>query len=141
MPPEKQPLAVALHRRLALGSDSAQIGDVVLRTWHEVDAALRPIIGQRGVAALYKRALYLTAPAHPSVGALHRSVSSAPDFVPLQQALAQQSKEEAGAAAGALMQTFHDLLASMVGTSLTERLLHSVWANLLSGPLSQDIPS
>ena len=39
---------------------------------------------------------------------------------------------------GALLQTFYELLASLVGPSLTERLLRSVWAHSSSGPPAQD---
>ena len=36
------------------------------------------------------------------------------------------------------LQTFHELLATLVGPSLTERLLRSVWADSSSGPPAQD---
>lgn len=38
-----------------------------------------------------------------------------------------------------LFDTFHDLLASMVGPSLTERLLRFVWADGSGGSAAKDI--
>ena len=44
----------------------------------------------------------------------------------------------AAAAGGALLQTFHKLLTTLVGSSLTERLLRSVWTNHFDAPSAQD---
>lgn len=54
---------------------------------------------------------------------------------------AQQSSADAASAGSVLLQTFYDLLASLVGLSLTERLLRSVWANSSRGPPAQDTSS
>ncbi|MDP3287990.1 MAG: hypothetical protein Q8M64_06750, partial [Methyloversatilis sp.] len=39
--------------------------DATLAAWHTLHASLSPIIGQRGVAALVRRSLYLTRDRHP----------------------------------------------------------------------------
>jgi hypothetical protein len=56
----------------------------------------------------------------------------------LRTALARQDADEAAAIGGQLLQTFYELLTTLVGASLTERLLRSVWANFLGGPPAQD---
>ena len=43
---------------------------------------------------------------------------------------------DAAAAVNALLQAFHELLASLIGLSLTERLLRTVWAPSLALPSS-----
>jgi hypothetical protein len=122
-------------------ADATQIADAMVSTWLEIDAALRPVIGQGGVAALYKRSLYLTAPAHTWLTSTHEGIHAPMDLVMLRAVLAQQSNATAAAGSRALLHTFNELLASLVGPSLTERLLRSVWANSLSGLPAQDSSS
>lgn len=132
-------IAVSLALRAGSGADAAQIAEAIVRAWQEIDAALSPIIGQHGVAMLYKRSLYLIGPAHPWLAGTHEGVKTAVDLSALKSVFAQQSSTSAAAAGGAFLQTFYDLLSSLVGPSLTERLLHPVWAQLSSGPPAQDI--
>jgi hypothetical protein len=60
------------------------------------------------------------------------------DAGPLVAALAQQSAADAALAGARLLRNFHDLLVTLIGPSLTERLLRSVWVNFMSGPSAQD---
>lgn len=118
---------------------AAQIADAVVATWKKIDAALSPIIGHGSVAVLHMRSLHLIDPAHPWLADMHQGVQTTIDLAALKAILAQQDSETAAATAGgALLQTFYELLASLVGPSLTERLLRSVWENPLSGPPAQD---
>jgi hypothetical protein len=133
-----QRIAASLFRQVQHGASTTQIADAIISAWLEIDVALTPLIGRGGVAALYKRSLYLTAPTYMWLGGTHEGVQAALDPAPLRAALVQQNSETAAAAGGLLLQTFNELLASLVGTSLTERLLRSVWANALSGPPAQD---
>ena len=110
----------------------------MVSTWLEIDAVLRPIIGQGGVAALYKRSLYLTTPTFTWLASTHEGIHAPMDLAMLRGVLAQQSAAAAVAGSRALLHTFNELLASLVGPSLTERLLRSVWANSFSGPPAQD---
>ena len=52
----------------------------------------------------------------------------------------QPHRADAVAAATALLRAFHDLLASLIGQPLTERLLDPVWAPP-GPPPAQDIPT
>ncbi len=60
------------------------------------------------------------------------------DLAALKTVLAQQSSADATSGGDALLKTFVELLTTLVGPSLAERLLRSVWANSLSGPPAQD---
>ena len=117
-----------LAGRIARDADAEQVADAVAVLWEEIDAALHPIIGQRGVAALYNRSLKLASQARPWIGADPPGALDAIDPAPLRATLSQRTAQEAGVGAGALFQAFHELLASLIGSSLTERLLGSVWA-------------
>jgi hypothetical protein len=60
------------------------------------------------------------------------------EFAALQMVLSQQTSAQVVAANGALLQTFCDLLANLLGVSLTERLLQSVRSLPPSNPAAQD---
>jgi hypothetical protein len=55
--------------------------------------------------------------------------------------LAACSSADAANAAAALALTFRDLLTHLIGDSLTERLLRSVWTSPSSGNAAQDTAS
>ena len=123
---------------MAHGADAAQIAGAVVSAWREIDAALSPILGHQGVAALYKRSLHLTASAYPWLAETFKGAHAAMDLPELESVFAQQGDGDAAAAGGALLQTFDDLLASLVGPKLTERLLRSVWEHLSSSAPAQE---
>ncbi len=100
----------------------------------EIGAALTPIIGPRGVAALYKRSLFLTGQSHPELLGLQENVQSEMDLSPLMTALKPLSDAEATIIGGALLIAFYELISSLVGPSLTERLLRSLWDRPSSDP-------
>ncbi len=131
-------VAASLIRRADDGASAAHITHSIIAAWQEIDAALTPIIGRGGVAALYKRSLYLNTAAYHWLAGTHEVVPTCIDLGPLRTAFAQQNVTTLAAAGGALLQTLNDLLASLVGTSLTERLLRSVWANAFRGAPAQD---
>ncbi|MEO7639031.1 MAG: hypothetical protein ABIS85_07545 [Pseudoxanthomonas sp.] len=133
-------IAAALAHRVGVDADAARIAYVMTMAWQEIDAVLSPILGRGGVAALYKRSLYLTGLAHPWLSNLHRGEQTDMGLAELESVFGQQSSADAAGAGGALLQTFNGLLASMVGPALTEQLLRPVWNHLLSGPSAQDEP-
>lgn len=135
---ENDAVAAYLAHSVKRGADSRQIAELVVTSCQAIDGALAPIIGQRGVAALYKRSLHLAGRTHVWLASAQQGVPSAMDLAALASLLAQRSSAEAATAGGLLLQTFHDLLTTLVGPSLTEQLLRSVWATFLSGPSAQD---
>jgi hypothetical protein len=133
-------VSVATHfaSRVPPSADSAQIADAVFVTWSGIDAVLVPIIGKRGLAALYKRSVHVTAQAHPWLSVADDVAPAAADFSELTPLLCQQSAAAALAGATALFSTFHDLLSSVVGPSLTERLMRPVWVATSSDSAAKD---
>ena len=124
----------ALADRVSDGADAEQVADAIVAIWLEIDQALHPIIGHRGVAALYNRSLHLTAVAYPWLAIHQPAVPAVVDPSGLRAALVRQTAAEAAGGGSALFQTFHELLSSLVGASLTDRLLRSVWTH--SSPVS-----
>ena len=131
-----------IHETLALleakGADSVLIADAAIAIWHKVDAALSPIIGQRGVIALYRRSIFIHRADYPWLMTAHDHTSRPDEFAALHTALSRQSSSVATATNGVLVHTFHDLLGKLIGASLTERLLQSVPDNLSNGDAVQD---
>ena len=122
----------------AQDADAKRIAEAAVAEWRSIDAALSPIIGQRAVAALYNRSLSLLRADYPWLAAGHEDTLQPAEFSGLQTVLSQQASANAAAAHGALLQTFRDLLISLIGSSLTERLLRSVLDNTSSGHAAQD---
>ena len=135
MPSEPKGLQAILAQLAVQDADAVRIADTAVAIWLRIDAALSPIIGHGGVAALYERSLYLTRTDHPWLLAAHQRAPAAGQFgEALRVALAQQTRADAGVGIGALLQTFLDLLIGLIGSELTERLLQSVWHHPSSGP-------
>ena len=123
------------------GVGAARIADASIAIWTAIDAALAPVIGPRGSAALYKRSLHLTRSSHPLLTSAYDAASRPGDYSGLRDALAQQSPSEAAGAHDAMVRNFNDLLADLIGRSLTQRLLRAVWEPTSSANGEQDAPN
>ena len=138
MPLERMPggpFAVPLAHRLTVNATAAEVAAACAAVWLDIDTVLKPIIGARGVAALLWRSLHLAGKSYPWLPAAPPLDAQAFDPAPLCAALAQRPVEQAAAAAHCVLQTFHELLASLIGASLTERLLRAAW-----GPPTEPSP-
>jgi hypothetical protein len=130
----QQPLA----SRVESGADSKQIAAAVLAIWEEIDDALTPIVGPLGLVALYRRTVHLVAAQHPWLAGRDEGVLTDTDPAVLKSVLARRSSAEAEAGGNAFLNTFHELLASLIGASLTARLLRSAWEPPSSGTAAED---
>lgn len=137
--PNEAPATKAILAQLAAnGADAAQTASIAMATWSAMDAALSPIIGQRGFAALYKRSLQLTRDEFPVLATVQEGVLQLADFSVLHEVLAQQPGATAASASAALLENFYDLLTTLIGPSLTDRLLRPVCETTSSGRPAQD---
>jgi len=134
---EGSSIEAALVHRAGEGADSTRVADVVVSVWQDIGTALKPILGEQGVAALYERSLHRAGAAATGLVAPEK-IQRPMDLVALRAVLAQQSSAQAVAMGSALLQTFHDLLATLVGPLLTERLLRSVWTEFPGSLPGQD---
>ena len=80
----------------------------------------------------------LTLVDHPYLVIAYESSLRAGDFFGLEAALSPLTSDEASAATVSLLITFHDLLTHLIGGSLFERLLCSVWDKPSSGNAAKD---
>jgi hypothetical protein len=119
----------------------ARVADAVVALWTRIDSVLHPIVGHRGVAALYQRSLKLTLPSHGWLAdglSNHAGLTADIDTEALRAMLMQQSAAEAAEAGNALFREFRNLLASLIGGSLTHRLLRGIWGPPPAGSPAQD---
>jgi hypothetical protein len=136
---ERDRIAAFLESAVSGGASSEEVAALVATTFQAIDRALAPIVGQRGMAALYKRSLHLCRPIHewlPIVGD-----ESSVDVAALTVALAERTSADAASAGTRLLESFRVLLTTLIGESLTERLLRPVWATFMSGPSARDTNS
>ena len=132
-------LAAALAHRGDVGTDAAQVAQLVATACAAIEAALTPIIGGNGLAALHRRSLHMASRGHPCLSALGaHDPSGQPLFAPLRSTLAAQDGPSAAQAGAAYLQTLNDLLASLIGPSLTERLLRRAWLDLMGAMPGQE---
>ena len=129
-------LAATLRARVGESVDPARVAEVLVSILREVEAALVPVLGVRGVGLLYRRSLYLSPNLQPLLAITLDKAQGMPtalDFDALRSMLAQHSGADAITDGTTLLQTLYNLLITLVGLPLTERLLRSVWANYSSG--------
>jgi hypothetical protein len=111
----------------------------LLAIWNEISTALLPIVGTRGLAALCRRSLHLSCVEFAWLSAAVNGKTEAQQGIEAICALlALQDAAAAAACAQAFLQIFRTLLATLIGVSLTERLLRPAWIDSISGPAAQD---
>ena len=130
-----------MFARQSAGADAPRLAEMAVSIWKGIGIALSPIIGQAGVDALFKRSIHLTRGEHPCLATVLEDKAQPDGLVILQAVLAQQTSATAMAANLALLQNFQDLLTSLIGLSLTERLLRPVWDKPSRGQAEQDTTS
>ncbi|TVR67501.1 MAG: hypothetical protein EA420_00450 [Candidatus Competibacteraceae bacterium] len=88
---------------------------------------LAPVIGVRGVDALFGRSLHVTSKTFPWLAMAGNDGSSAALLTGLKVRLAGQEPAAVAEASAVLLGNFTELLTTLIGASLTERLLAPVW--------------
>ena len=120
------------------GVGARQIAERAGAAWRHLDTVLSPIIGHGGVAALYRRSLFLVCIDHSWLPGVHEGALDLVEFTELESTVAAQSAPDAQAATQALVNTFRTLLCDLIGDSLMERLLRSVPHSTSRGDAVQD---
>jgi len=118
-----------LARRAGKTPDAKAIAAAAADIWPQVMAQLAPVIGVRGVNVLLRRALHLTSAAFPWLQITGDQEGGAALLQTLTTRLAGQGVSSATEASRELLETFTELLTTLIGEALTERLLGPVWAH------------
>jgi hypothetical protein len=136
--PEIHRIAASLARRGDVDATAAQIAEAVFNKFQAIEAALTLIIGLRGVAALHRRSLHLAARNQPWLAGALPGDPASQDPAILKTLLSRQTSADAALGGATFLQAFYDLLASLVGGSLTEQLLRNVWIDFMGAAPAQD---
>jgi len=135
---ESRRIVASLAHRVGPNADIEKVAQAIVSTLQDMGAALTAIIGQQGVAALYRRSLHLSTSTHPRLAGTYDSVQSSMDLTALSSVLAEQSEADALFFGEVLLTTYYELLTTLIGPSLTARLLSGVWEPSLSDTPSQE---
>lgn len=129
---ESRQIVASLLHRVGPDADTARIAQAIVSTVQDMNIALTPIIGQQGVDALYRRSLQLCASTFPQLACVDGREPTAPDLIALASVVVGQSEAEALLFGEVLLTTFYELLTTLIGSSLTARLLRGVWEPFLT---------
>ena len=108
----------------------AAAGSDWIQPWRRIAQQLCPLIGDSGFCALFGRALHLVGPEHAWLAP--QQSCRAPDqlFAALEERMAGVDAGRAAAANDTLLRTFTQLLATLIGEALTQRILSSAMATV-----------
>jgi hypothetical protein len=123
----RETIRILLAERAGDAPDASAIAEATINTWRQVASQILPVIGAGGVDVLFNRSLHLTCTAFPWLTILGDHRDSAVLLASLKERLAGREPDAAAEASYTLLVTFVEQLMSMIGESLTERLLSTVW--------------
>jgi hypothetical protein len=135
---EGRRIVASLALRLNHIADIDQVADVIITMFRDTNASLVPIIGPKGVAALYRRSLLLSTSLHPRLGAIFLPLADPLDLTDLKAVLVQQNRTDVIFFGEEWLKALYELLTALIGSSLSTRLLLDVWDNNLSTPPAQE---
>lgn len=136
---EEHRIVACLAHRVGGSPDIEVVAPAIVTMFEDMNAALVPIIGTRGVAALYRRSLLLCAAQYPSLAQPYESLVVAMDLAHFTALLSVQNPIDAMRFSERLLKTTYELLATLIGPALCARILYGVWENHLSAPPAQEL--
>jgi len=132
-------IQVALDEGSAVDAGSTVVASVTVQVLNSLLTALRPLIGMLALRALYVRSLHLASASFEKPSA--DLVSTEELLAHLHQDLVGRDPAPARDAAQSLLLALVNLLVSLIGENLTDRLLHKAWGNLSVAKASEVKPS
>lgn len=129
-------METARHRsiqRLVVSQPGVSVADVSVSLWIRLAAELVLLIGDGGFLPLYRRSVQLSAANFPWLQPASEEVpleSGSTRFAGLKRSIDGRDADEASQASAFLLNTFIDMLARLIGETLTIGILRSAWANM-----------
>lgn len=120
-----------VFRRQNIRSFTAQqsdpVAEVAANLWAPLAAQIISIVGAGGFESLYARSVFLSQATFPWLTGSCASAQTDAWLSELKSRLQGQLPAQASQANSLLLLTFTDLLASLIGEALTDRILLSAW--------------
>lgn len=130
----KELCQVAMRRTMAHRTGGVQnasaVAEATTRTFHQVSSILAPVIGTMGVYVLFRRSLHLTSKVSSWLLIAENQDDTAALLASLNACLKERDADEAAEVSCTIVVNFTELLTSLIGESLVDRLLDQVWASL-----------
>lgn len=121
-----------------MAQHTEKVADASIDLWEQMASQIISIIGEDGFNSLYARSVFLTQPAFPWLAAALLSPHSDHRFAELKKRLEGQTPSQARDANSLLLRTFTDILAALIGETLTARIVSSAWGNDASPSTSKE---
>jgi ABC-type uncharacterized transport system YnjBCD permease subunit len=102
---------------------------VTIDLWERLATDLITIVGEGGFDSLYSRSVHLVSATLPWMVLSHPWQQTDTRFAELKKSLEGRDVEESGEASIALLTTFVDILAQLIGEHLTTSILQSAWGD------------
>ncbi len=124
-------------KELLLSLPAGEPGSALIALLRPLRLQVASLVSEDGFNFLLERTLFLTAQAYPWINAEPAS-SAETELDNLRLTLATRTHEDALAASAALLSSFVDLVASLIGDSLTDGILRAAWGDDALGALGED---
>ncbi len=129
----KQMISRLLTHEPGGADNSAALAEQVLWLWEQIAFHLTPLIGVSGFHTLYARALHLASPHCPGFSAVQPDMAIESLFQNLKNDLVALGHCDAERCGNVLLNTFTDLVESMIGEVLMAQILRSAWVGQSHG--------
>ncbi len=106
-----------------------EVAGHAVQLWTALAAELTPIVGESGFTILYARSLHITQRTFTWLAPTPGLQQADSQFTFLQTRLEGQAAPEAAKACEAMLVTFIDILALLIGEPLTNGILHAAWGD------------
>lgn len=110
----------------------------LLQPWRRLAQQLCPLIGDSGFCALLGRAIHMAGPEHAWLAPQQSCSLPEQLFALLEERMVGVDAARAAAASDTLLRTFTQLLASLIGEALTQRVLSSAMTTADSQARAQE---
>lgn len=115
-----------LTQRAGDAPDASAVAEAAISKWQQVAARIIPVIGVGGVYVLFNRSLHLTCTDFPWLTIVGDHRDNVALLASLKTRLAGREADAAAEASYTLLVTFVEILTTLIGESLTKRLLDPV---------------
>ncbi|MFC7297754.1 hypothetical protein [Herminiimonas aquatilis] len=116
------------------------IAEVSIHLWEKLARELVSIIGEGGFQSLYNRSLHLVGATFPWLEINSSLPQNSSGFADLKECLAGQDSTNASEASAALLITFIDILALLIGELLTSSILRLAWGDDVLDTVVKELP-
>ena len=131
---DRKQMISRLLRQTSGGADNpVALAEQVLWLWEQIAFHLTPLIGVSGFHTLYAHALHLTSPHCSGFSAVQPGLATEALFESLKSDLGALEPDAAQLCGSALLNTFTDLLESLIGKGLVAQILRSAWVGAPHG--------